>query len=136
MATRIQPITAGLTAPLAAGSLLLPSTSDDGVDITNWRPMLPYRLSYDAATVYLIASAAATLGDTSNPIYLLGYRNAAWWIAGKIDGGDTIVFPTGGLRQARRIGSVGIFDRLAVACAALGGTTYQYQFEPIAENVR
>ena len=135
MATRIQPITAGLTTALAAGSLPLPSTHDDGVDITPWRGFAPFTLSYDAATVYLTASAAATLGDTSNPVYVLGYRNAAWWITGMLDGGSPIVFPAGGLRQARRLDSMGIFEKLAIACATLGGTTYQYQFEPIAQFI-
>jgi hypothetical protein len=130
----IRPVGPLLTTPLAAGALALPAVAGDGVDISTWRQQKS-QWYYDAATVYLIATAAATLGDVNNPVFLCGFRNAAWWIAGLIDGGAPIVFPAGGLRQARRVGDVGIFSKLAIACAALGGTTYQYMFEPIAQDL-
>jgi hypothetical protein len=127
----IQPITALLTDAVAGSSLAVPTLSTDGISIAYWR-QFKTPLSYDAATVYITAAAAATLGDATHPIDIYGYRNGSWWEAGHLDNAATIVFPATGLGACRRLSSIGIFDRLAVVCGTLGGTTYSYRFEPIA----
>jgi hypothetical protein len=135
MPLRVQPITSGLTAATAPSATLpFPSAATDGVDITVWRPLPPYTLSFNAATVYLTTDAAATAGDSTHPVYAFGYRNSTWWMIGMLDSGQPIVFPTGALHAARRLDSIGIFERLAIACATLSTGNWSYQFEPIAEH--
>lgn len=131
----IQPITGLLTDAISGATLPLPSAATDGLDIKSWRKGVT-PIGYDAATVYLTASAAATLGDSTNPVYLCGYKNSSWWLVGVLDGGSPMVFPTGGLAIARRLGDVGVFERLAIACAVVTGSkTYTYRFEPISQHV-
>lgn len=136
----IAPIAALLVSSgLSLVSLPEPASASDGVDVSSWNVGAVTRIVYDWATVYVDATAAATL---SGPVNIWGFRSTrnAWSKLGAINGAQDIIVPgpSGSIRRgfAWRIDEVGIFSRLLVACATVtGGVTYGYDFEPLAVRV-
>ena len=110
----------------AQATLPQPSTASDGADITSWRNAA---YSPDFATIAIDSDGVSTL---TGPVELYGYdqTDAKWRKLGDLNSGNDIVL-TATLGFEQRVRDVGVFERLAVACATISAGNITATAKPL-----